>query len=128
MNLHGIVRGPIRAVNPDIAAQYLKSTGYTTGPDGKRVPSYAPPVNLTLQVQGVSELDISRLNGLGIQGVVRKVFDYGNRAGIIRIDGKGGDIFKFPQVPGGPIQTWFLTSVGETWADWSAFIVTLQTV
>ncbi len=39
MNLHGIVRGMIGAVNPDITATLLQATGANvTAPNGKRTP------------------------------------------------------------------------------------------
>lgn len=126
MNLHGLVRGVVQSVNPDIAATYLQSTGsYTTDAAGKRTPTYASSA-VRIQVQAVSGRDIERLNGLGIQGVLRKVYDYGNQMGISRPDSKGGDLLQFPQTPGGAVQTWKVTSVAETWPDWSAVFVQLQ--
>ncbi len=125
MNLHGLVRGVVQSVNPDIAATYLQSTGYTTDAAGKRTPTFATS-SVRIQVQAVSGRDIERLNNLGIQGVLRKVYDYGNQMGISRADGKGGDLLQFPQAPGAAVQTWKVTSVAETWDSWSSVFVQLQ--
>lgn len=127
MNLHQIVRCAISRVNDDIAATYLKAKGYTTGASGKRVPTYDAPLPVRVQVQPVTGTDIERLNNIGIQGVLRKVYDYGNQCGIVRVDEKGGDLLQFPQVPGAEVQNWKVVSVTETWPDWSAVIVALQT-
>lgn len=126
MNLHSLVRGAVQSINPDMSATYKQSTGaYTTDATGKRTPIYAT-TTVSIQVQAVSGRDIDRLNNLGIQGVLRKVYDYGNQLGISRADGKGGDLLQFPQIPGGVVQTWKITSVAETWPDWSAVFVQLQ--
>lgn len=125
MNLHGIVRGAITTVNPDIPATLLCSTGYTTDSSGERTPTFDTFTG-DIQVQACSGKDIERTNFLNIQGVLRTVYDYGNWTGIVRVDEKGGDILQFPQVPGAAIQTWKVVIVKETWPDWCSFIVQLQ--
>ncbi len=127
MNLHQIARGAITRVNDDIAATYLKAKGSNTLASGKRVPTYDAPLPVRIQVQPVTGSDIERLNNLGIQGILRKVYDYGNQCGIVRVDEKGGDLLQFPQVPGADVNDWKVVSVAETWPDWSAVIVALQT-
>ena len=126
MNLHGIVRGAIRTVNPDISAQYQASTGYSTNGAGKQAPSYAAAVGVQIQVQPVTTKDIERLNNLSLQGVFRRVYAYGNYAAIIRADSKGGDLLTFAEYPGGPTHTWKTTEVAEAWPDWCSVVVTLQ--
>ncbi len=128
MNLHGIVRPLIRAVNPDIPVQWLQNTGYATLPSGARTPLFADPVTFYAQVQPVAGDDLDRLNNLNIQGVVRKVFQYGQSSGNIRRDAKGGDMFSFAQagVSGGAIANWALTDISESWPDWSSYVVVLQ--
>lgn len=126
MNLHLAVRGVIPQVNPDIAATWKRSAGlYVTALDGTRTPGY-DLIPVVIQAQAASGKDIERLNNLGIQGVVRKVYDYGNKQGIVRPDGRGGDFLMFPQVPGAPVQSWKITNVMETWPEWSAVFVVLQ--
>lgn len=126
MNLHATVRGAITQVNADIDATWKRSNGtYVTDDDGKRTPGY-DIIPVKIQAQAASGRDIERLNNLGWQGVFRNVYDYGNKQGIVRADGKGGDILMFPQVPGGPVQSWKVTTVSETWDTWSSVFVVLQ--
>lgn len=125
MNLHGIVRGAITSVNPDIPATLLRSNGYVTGADGKQVPVFLS-FNGRIQVQGVSGKDLEHTDNLNIQGVLRTVYLVGNWAGVVRADQKGGDIMKFPQVPGAAVQDWRVVLVKEQWPDWVSVIVCLQ--
>ncbi len=126
MNLHGIVRGVISAVNPDQTIALLRSTGYTTDAASKQIPTFATLTG-PAQVQASSGKDIERMNNLNIQGIFRTVYLYGNWVGIVRADSKGGDILKFPQVPGAVVQDWKIVNVKETWPDWCSVIVCLQT-
>lgn len=127
MNLHGIVRGAITTVNPDIVAPYLRSTGNTTDAAGEQAPTYAAPVDVRIQVQALTGKDLQQINYLNIQGVLRAVYMYGNTQGIVRVDAKGGDMLRFPQVPGDPnVQDWLVVAVLETWPDWSKVAVWLQ--
>lgn len=125
MNLHGVVRGAITSVNPDIQATLLRSNGYTTTASGKQVPAYTTLTG-PIQVQGVSAKDLEHTDFLNIQGILRTVYIKGNWAGVIRIDQRGGDIMKFPQVPGAVVQDWLVVSVKETWPNWCSVIVCLQ--
>jgi len=126
MNLHGIVRPAINRVNPDIPATLLQSGGaYTTAADGKRTPLFNVSTG-SIQVQGVSGKDLEHLSSLNIQGVVRLVFLHGNWCGVVRADQKGGDILKFPEVPGGDVRDWKVVLNKETWPDWSSVFVVLQ--
>ena len=125
MNLHHIVRGAITSVNPDIRATLLRSNGYVTGGDGRQIPSFFT-YSGKVQVQAVTGKDLEHTNSLNIQGVLRTVYIYGNWAGVVRADQKGGDILKFPQVPGAPVQDWRVVMIKETWPDWCAVVVALQ--
>lgn len=132
LNLHAIVRGSITAVNGDIAGLYLKSTGASppqTG--GKRVPVYATPVNVQLQIQPPSGEDLKHINYLNLQGVVRTIYLYSNPQGIVRVDARGGDLLLFPQFLGDPVDNWLVRHVYETWNvdndGWTRLIATLQT-
>lgn len=125
MNLHSIVRGAITSVNPDICATLLRSNGYVTGADGKQVPVFLS-FSGRIQVQGVSGKDLEHTDYLNIQGVLRTVYLVGNWAGVVRADQKGGDIMKFPQVPGAAVQDWRVVSIKETWPNWCSVIVWLQ--
>jgi hypothetical protein len=73
----------------------MQSTGFTTNSDYDRVPTYnATPAEA--QIQGLQSDDIRVLNGLGIQGVRRKVYLYGASSGMIRSLQKGNDLMVFP--------------------------------
>lgn len=127
MNLHGLVRGVITSVNPDVQVGYWKSNGYTQDATFKQVPSYAHSVQIPAQVQALSGKDLRHEALQNIQGVVRAVYLYGNVQGVVRADMKGGDMFGFAQVPGGTVQYWKVVAVLETWPDWCKVAVTLQT-
>lgn len=128
MNLHGMVRGVVGAVNQDITATWERSTGFTKTADFKQVPGYAAPVTVRAQVQALSSGDVKRLEAAAVsmQAVMRKVYLYGNVSGIVRDDQQGGDLLHFPQVPGGAVKTWLVVNVLETWPDWCSVAVALQ--
>lgn len=126
MNLHGLVRGVVGAVNPDRSVSVLRSTGYITGSNGKQIPQYCRIDGQSANVQACKGKDIERMNNLGFQGLFRKVYLYGDIVGISRPDGTGGDILKFSQVVGDPAQDWKVVSVEESWSDWCCVIVQLQ--
>jgi len=125
MNLHSVVRGAVTTVNPDTTCTLKRSTGYTTGTNGKQVPNYTTTTG-PANVQATGGRDVERMNNLGFQGVFRTLYLYGNWQGIVRVDQKGGDLFLFPQEPGGAVCTWKAASVKETWPDWCGVIVILQ--
>lgn len=125
MNLHALVSGYIGAVNPFITAVVQSSTGYTTGPTGSRTPTYAIS-QVQIQRQELTYNDLVKLDGLNIQGERRKIYVNGFYAGVIRADQKGGDIFTFPEFPGGPSRSWLVAFVFEAWPDWCSLALTLQ--
>ncbi len=126
MNLHGIVRGAITAVNPDIPGRHIQSTGYTKDAAFKQVPTYKSS-EVRLQVQGVNGKDLAHMDALNIQGVLRTVYMYGNSAGVVRADGTGGDLINFRQTKEHDDQTWKVVNVKEIFPDWCCVIVQLQT-
>lgn len=131
MNLHGVVRGAIQAVNPDTLVSWQTAIGYTTNNDGTRNPLYSVS-NAPMQVQAVSAWRLQQLEKLNITGVLRRIYAFGNVQGVVRPDFKGGDLLAFPQQYGGNPQLWKVVQVSETWPDvqsngWSDVIVQLQT-
>lgn len=131
MNLHGIVRSAINTVNPDILGTWREQNGtYTTGAGGVRVPNYTDHVNVPMQVQAASGKDLQHPNMLNVQGVVRSVYLFGNVQGTVRPDAKGGDLLRFPQSRSGPLRTWLVVAVLETWTPdtvgWCKVGVALQ--
>lgn len=125
MNLHNIVRGGITMVNPDTPATLLRSTGYTTGANGKQVPTYAAPLTDKIQVQALTGGELEHVNNLNIQGVLRAVYLYGAWNGLVRTDGKGGDLLQFP-VAGITGTNWLVVTVLESWPNWSKVVACLQ--
>lgn len=115
LNLHGTVRRAIVSVNPDIAASYLQSTGYSPNSAGKQVPQYAAAVTVTIQAQPPSGRDLKHMEFLNIQGTTRVVFLYSNPQAIDRVDARGGDLLQFPQFTGAPVDNWLVVEVAETW-------------
>jgi len=129
MNLHGIVSGVIGTVNPFVPVTLQQSTGYTTAPDGGRTPTYSASP-LTVQVQALTAKEIQHLDGLNIQGVLRKAYLNGDWRGVYRATNQGGDLMQFAAVAGVPASlqgtTWKVVQVFETWPDWCALAIQLQ--
>lgn len=121
MNLHGIASNKIAVVNPMQNVQVQLSTGYTTNPDGSRVPAYAAPIVVIAQVQELSVQDIRQLDMLNIQGSHRSIYFPGTVTGEVRWNQQGGDLITL--VDG---TVWLTTSVLEQWPQWSKVSVTLQ--
>lgn len=127
MNLHGIVRGAIGAVNADIAAQWRVSAGSTQGANFKQVPAYTAAVPVRIQAQPLKASDLRLVEALGMAGVFRSVHMFGLNQGITRPNQKGGDYLFFPQAPGLAAQPWLTVQVMEQWPDWCRVLVNLQT-
>ena len=132
LNLHATVRGAINSVNPDIAGSYLASTGFTRDAASKRTPTYAAGVAVMLQVQPPSSSDLKKINLMNLAGVLRTVFMFGTPQSVVRLNVQGGDLLKFPQIPGGPVCTWLIAKVDEGWqwvgnSGWSKLFAVLQT-
>ncbi|MDS0801716.1 hypothetical protein [Burkholderia cenocepacia] len=129
MNLHGIVSGVIGTVNPFVPVTLQQSAGYTTAPDGARTPTYSASPQ-TVQVQALSAKEIQHLDGLNIQGVLRKAYLNGDWRGVYRATNQGGDLLQFAAVAGVPASlqgtTWKVVQVFETWPDWCALAIQLQ--
>lgn len=130
MNLHGIVSGVIGTVNPFVPVTLQQSAGtYDTALDGSRTPHYnASPQSV--QVQALSAKEIQHLDGLNIQGVLRKAYLNGDWRGVYRATNQGGDLMQFAAVAGVPASlqgtTWKVVQVFETWPDWCALAIQLQ--
>lgn len=126
MNLHGIVRGAITSVNPDILAVFRQSTGNTVDAAGNQAPQFTDVPDVLIQVQAAEAEDLTHINNFNQEGVYRAVYMYGNTQGVVRPNQKGGDILQFPQTPDAAVQDWLVVKVSETWPDWSKVTVCLQ--
>lgn len=131
-NLHGLVRGVINSINPDISALWIVSTGNSVAAGGKATPTYADPVPVRAQVQAISGSDLRKYSFLQGNGIYRAVYMYANPDAINRVESKGGDLLQFGQYPTGAAKTWLITKVDEPWTasngglSWSRVIVCLQ--
>lgn len=127
MNLHGIVRGHITAVNPDSDIPWQSSTGATVAAGGKQTPTWASAVTVQGQIQAAPQEMLRKYNLLQAQGIFRTVYFYGQIQAINRVGAKGGDLLSFPEVPEGTNRTWLVVQVPEQWPDWCCVLVSLQT-
>ena len=61
MNLHDVVRGAITAVNPDQKVIWLASTGQSVDENYTQIPTWAPAVEVTAQIQPVPDSSLQWL-------------------------------------------------------------------
>lgn len=120
MNLHGIVSGAIGTVNPFIPATIKQSLGYQVQPGGKMEPTYSDPIDVMIQRQELTQRDLHHLEKVPVQGLMVAAYLNGNYYGIVRDEGKGGDIFTFQG------KKWLLVAVPEMWPDWCKVILCQQ--
>lgn len=124
MNLSGIVGNYVAAVNPWVTASIQASQGYTTSPDGDRVPAYAPAVDIQVQMQAMTYRDLVQIDGLNINGEKRAMYINGIWEGVARPDGRGGDLITLPDG-----SVWLLAQVLENWGyqdGWTKVAVVRQ--
>ena len=120
MNLHGLVRGYVSHVNPEVPATIRKSAGFTTLPNGKQVPTYEADVSARVQKQELTMRELMQIDNVVKQGVLCSVYVSGSYYGVLRAAQLGGDLF----VIGG--QTWKVAQVLEAWPDWCKLALVLQ--
>lgn len=127
LNLHGVVSPVIAAVNPQRQVTIRQSTGYTTGADGTRSPTYETST-VNAQIQALTAGDIQILDGLNIVGLRRKLYFFGALNSLVRGLQKGGDLVTFPDG-----SVWLLVYVFENYnhgvtgpSGWCSVAVTLQ--
>lgn len=94
-NLHSVAGPIVGAVNGNVIVTLKQGTGYATGIDGSRTPSYATST-MSAQIQGMQSDDIRILNAMGIQGYKRKIYLWGSWKGLIRGLQTGNDLVVFP--------------------------------
>jgi hypothetical protein len=123
MDLHGIVKGVIGAVNPLVPATMQISTGYTDNADGSRTPTYST-LAVNAQVQSMTYMDLRQVEGLNLNGTRRAIYLEGEFNGVNRPSQKGGDLVTLTDGPNAGI--WLIAQVIEQWENWCKVIVTLQ--
>lgn len=92
MNLHQFVSPIIGAVNPNQRVCVKVSTGYTTGADGMRAPSYKQYDGVLAQVQPLTGRDLLQLDGLNLSGLLKALYLNCQIDGVVRLTMKGGDL------------------------------------
>lgn len=129
MNLHGIVRGAINTVNPDVLGVWRESTGSTPGAAYRPTPNYTDHADVPMQVQALSGRDLQHKDFLSMQGIKRAVYMFPVVQGVSAPQAKGGDILRFPMVTGGPALEWLVVVELEQWnpnGTWCKVGVVLQ--
>jgi hypothetical protein len=119
LNLHAVVSGAIGAINPFIPAALKRSDGYTTADDGTQIPQYST-FNLMIQVQNLTNKELSQIEGLNIQNTTNAVYLSGDWNGTVRVGSKGGDLLIFND------KVWLAVTVLENWPLWTKLAVVLQ--
>lgn len=112
MDLFGIANNVADVVNQNTGIIYYQSNGFTIGAGAKQIPAYLDGVDGFGNIQALDAIDLKHMEGMNIQGVVRAIYVYGDAAGVIRPDTRGGDLIN---VCG---QAWLVKMVLEHWSTW----------
>lgn len=127
MDLRSIANSVSDAVNPNMIVSVQRSTGYTSGAAYRQTPTYASPVSGPAQLQALDSVDLKQLDGLNIQGILRKIYLRGALAGVIRPNSTGGDLVTIAAPA--PVMyrgTWLVVKVFEQWPLWASCAICLQ--
>ena len=120
MDINGLANPAVECVNPNIPVSIQASTGYTIGAGLKQIPSYAAAVSAFGQVQELSSSDLKQMDGLNIQGVMRKLYLPNPFNAVIRPDSSGGDLITIAG------QIWLNVKVLEQWWNFTTAVIVLQ--
>lgn len=127
MDLRGIANQVSVIVNPNITVSLQTSAGSIIGAGGRQVPQYNPAIFGPAQVQALDGSDLKQLEGLNIQGVIKALYMYGNLAGVVRPDSKGGDLITISAPARLYLRgTWLIVKVLEGWDDWTKVCIVKQ--
>ncbi|MEN2711430.1 hypothetical protein [Sphingomonas sp. VL_57B] len=132
MNLRAIANRATSGINPNIPATISVSIGAVTATNGKRIPAYAAPAVMAVQVQALEKEEIKHLDSLNISNAQASVYVDMQLSGADRTTGSGGDLISFGtgiDVPA-PLrgQTWLVVAVLEGWVtgSWCKAAITRQ--
>ncbi len=120
MDLNGLANPSAELVNPNIPVSIQASTGYTIGAGLKQVPSYAAPVSGFAQLQEITSSDLKQVDGLNIQGDMRKLYVPQPLNAVIRPNSQGGDLVTIAG------QLWLVVKVLEQWWNFTTALIVLQ--
>lgn len=124
MNLHKIVTGAVGKVNPFVPGSVRISTGSVTEADGTRIPTYRTYNNVSMQVQALTGKDLQQIDGLNLNGTLRKIYCNGQLDATTRVSQRGGDLITLRDGPN--VGVWLTAQVMEQWEDWCSIVVVLQ--
>lgn len=135
INLHGIVRGAINTLHPDVMVLLYRTTGQTVITGGQPKAIYAPHVTVYAQMQSEGAATLAHTDRIGSEENDRKFYLYSRPelteriGGIIRPLSRGGDIFQIATGENWFAGTWWLvtaTTEDFTRSGWVNVRATLQ--
>ena len=114
MNLNALANRLTAGINPNVTATLRVSTGYTTDAAYRQVPSYADPVDITVQVQALTKKEIEHFDSMNFSNAVLSVYANRQLTGVDRTKGSGGDLLTIDA------ESWLVIAVLEGWtgAGW----------
>nr|DAH44249.1 MAG TPA: head closure knob [Caudoviricetes sp.] len=129
LNLHGIVRGAITSVHPDVMVQLLRSKGSRPNEDGKPVPTFERLSGIRAQIQSENDAALFHADMAGANTITRKIYLFSPKstalqpASPFRPLSRSGDYVV--QKDG---TVWMVNAVIENFADvgWVSVRATLQ--
>lgn len=124
MDIRSVANGVSSVVNDNMAVSVQASTGYTIGAGQRQVPSYAAPVSGFAQIQALDGVELKQLDGMNLEGVLKKIYLRGALAGVVRAQSKGGD--KVTVASGPYAGVWLTVKVLEAWPLWTSCAINLQ--
>ena len=120
MNLRSIANSVTQTINPNTTVTVRTSSGYTINPATlEQVPAYTDTTGQA-NIQALDGKDLKQVENMNIQGRIFSAYLYGELAGVIRPDSKGGDLVIFDS------QEWLVVKVLETWKDWCKVAIVYQ--
>jgi hypothetical protein len=127
MDLRTISNQVSNSVNGNVIVTLNASNGFTIGAGQRQIPTYLPGVTGPAQIQALDSLDLKKIDGLNIQGDIKKIYLRGLLNGVIRPNSTGGDLIVIAApAPAYLIGTWLITKVLESWPLWSSAAIVLQ--
>lgn len=116
LNLRAAANVLTSTVNGNVSATVRISTGYTPAPGAKRVPAYAAPVPVKVQVQALTRRDIEHLDSFNISGAIWSCFANIQLTPLDRKSQTGGDLVRFTDPASGTADTWLVVALLEGWS------------